>query len=163
MKIEALRIRALDTLDRFSWVGPLALRLSLGAVFLGTGWGKLHNLEQVTSFFTELGIPFPAVQAAMVSGIELVGGTLVLLGLFTRFAALPLMVTMTVAILTAKRPEIDGVRSLLAFEEFTYLAGFLWLFVAGAGRASLDALLFGRKNGHPRPLLRPGQLPAEQR
>lgn len=163
MKIEALRTRALAILDRFSWVGPLALRLSLGAVFLGTGWGKLHNLQQVTGFFTELGIPFPAAQAAMVSGIELVGGTLVLLGLFTRFAALPLIGTMAVAILTAKRPEIDGIRSLLAFEEFTYLAGFLWLFVAGAGKASLDALLFGRKNGLPRPLLRPGQLPAEQR
>ena len=163
MKIEAVRIRALAILDRFSWVGPLALRLSLGAVFLGTGWGKVHNLAGVRSFFTELGIPFPAAQAAMVSGIELVGGTLILLGLFTRFAALPLMATMTVAILTAKRPEIDGIRSLMAFEEFTYLAGFLWLFVAGAGKASVDALLFGRKNGLPRPLLRPGQLPAEQR
>lgn len=163
MKIEAVRIRAIAILDRFSWVGPLALRLSLGAVFLGTGWGKVHNLAGVTSFFTELGIPFPAAQAAMVSAIELVGGTLILLGLFTRFAALPLMATMTVAILTAKRPEIDGIRSLLAFEEFTYLAGFLWLFVAGAGKASVDALLFGRKNGLPRPLLRPGQLPAEQR
>jgi putative oxidoreductase len=163
MKIEALRTRALAILGRFSWVGPLALRLSLGAVFLGTGWGKLHNLAGVRSFFTELGIPFPAAQAAMVSGIELVGGTLILLGLFTRFAALPLMATMTVAILTAKRPEIDGIRSLLAFEEFTYLAGFLWLFVAGAGKASVDALLFGRKNGLPRPLPRPGQLPAEQR
>jgi len=75
---------------------------------------------------------------------------LVLVGLFTRFAALPLMGVMTVAILTAKRPEIDGIRSLLAFEEFTYLAGFLWLFVAGAGRASLDALLFGRKHGRAR-------------
>jgi putative oxidoreductase len=163
MNLDALRTRALSTLDRFSWVGPLALRLSLGAVFLGTGWGKIHNLGQVTGFFTELGIPFPAQQAAMVSVIELVGGSLILLGLFTRFAALPLMATMFVAILTAKRPEIDGIRSLLAFEEFTYLAGFLWLFVAGAGKASLDALFFGRKNGLPRPLLRPGGVPAEQR
>ena len=52
-----LRARVLAVLDRFSWVGPLAVRLSLGAVFLGTGWGKLHNLGQVTSLFTELGIP----------------------------------------------------------------------------------------------------------
>jgi putative oxidoreductase len=159
MTIEALRSRALSLLDRFSWAGPLALRLSLGAVFLGTGWGKLHNLGQVTSFFTELGIPFPAWHAAVVSGIELVGGTLILLGLLTRFAALPLMAVMAVAILTAKRPEIDGIRSLLAFEEFTYLAGFLWLFVAGAGKASLDALLFGRKDR----LLRPERLPLEGR
>lgn len=163
MKLEALRTRALAILDRFSWVGPLAVRLSLGAVFLGTGWGKLHNLGQVTSFFTELGIPFPAVQAAVVSGIELVGGTLIILGLLTRFAAVPLLGTMVVAILTAKRPEIEGIRSLLAFEESTYLAGFLWLTVAGAGKASLDALLFGRKSSLPRPLLHPGTVPVEQR
>jgi len=162
MNLDALRTRILATLDRFSWVGPLAVRLSLGAVFLGTGWGKVHNLAQVTGFFTELGIPFPAAQATIVSGIELVGGTLILLGLFTRFAALPLLGTMVVAILTAKRPEIAGIRSLLAFEESTYLAGFLWLFVAGAGKASLDALLFGRKSALPRPLLRPGGVAAEQ-
>ncbi len=162
MKIEAVRTRALSILDRCSWVGPLALRLSLGAVFLGTGWGKLHNLPQVTSFFTELGIPFPAFNAGMVSGIELAGGTLILLGLLTRFAALPMMAIMAVAILTAKRPEIDGIRSLLAFEEFTYLAGFLWLFLAGAGKASLDALLFARKDGLPTRVSGPGQLPAEQ-
>jgi len=161
MNLEAHRIRGLTRLEGFSWMGPLAVRLSLGAVFLGTGWGKLHNLGQVTSFFTDLGIPFPAAQAALVSGVELVGGTLILLGLFTRFAALPLMGTMAVAILTAKRPEIDGLRSLLAFEEFTYLAGFLWLLVAGAGKASLDWLFFARKAELPRPLLRPRA--AEQR
>jgi Predicted membrane protein len=163
MNLHALRTRALATLDRLSWVGPLAVRLSLGSVFIGTGWGKLHSLGQVTNYFTELGIPFPAIQAPMVSAVELVGGTLILLGLFTRFAALPLMVTMLVAIVTAKRPEIEGIRSLLAFDEFLYFAGFLWLLVSGAGKASLDALIFGRKSGLPRPLLRPGAMPAEQR
>ncbi|HUM09832.1 MAG TPA: DoxX family protein [Myxococcaceae bacterium] len=163
MNLDALRTRALAVLDRFSWVGPLAVRLSLGSVFLGTGWGKLHSLGQVTGFFTELGIPFPAANAAMVSGIELVGGTLILLGLFTRFAALPLMGTMVVAILTAKRPEIEGIRTLLAFDETLYFAGFLWLFVAGAGKASLDALIFGRTSSLPRPLVRPGTVPAGQR
>ena len=163
MKLEALRTRVLTRLEGLSWVGPLAVRLSLGAVFLGTGWGKLHNLGQVTSFFTELGIPFPAAQAALVSGIELVGGTLILVGLFTRFAALPLMGTMVVAILTAKRPEIDGIRSLLAFDEFTYLAGFLWLLVAGPGKASLDWLFFARRSALPRPLVRPRTATAGQR
>ena len=162
MKLEALRTRALTRLEGFSWVGPLAVRLSLGAVFLGTGWGKVHNLGQVTRFFTELGIPFPAAQAALVSGIELVGGMLILLGLFTRLAALPLLGTMVVAILTAKRPEIDGIRSLLAFDESTYLAGFLWLVVAGAGKASLDWLFFARRPALPRPLLRSAAT-AEQR
>ena len=156
------RNRALAFLDRFRWLGPLALRLSLGAVFLGTGWGKLHNLAQVTSFFTELGVPFPAVQAPVIASIELVGGTLILLGLLTRLAALPLMGVMLVAILTAKRPEIEGIRSLLAFDESTYLAGFLWLFLAGAGKASLDALLFGRKDRLAHRVGGSGPLPAEQ-
>jgi putative oxidoreductase len=163
MSLHTVRTRALTVLDRFSWVGPLAVRLTLGSVFLGTGWGKLHNLGQVTSFFTELGIPFPSVQAPMVSGIELFGGALILVGLFTRFAALPLMATMVVAILTAKRPEIDGIRSLLAFDESVYFAGFLWLAVAGAGKASLDWLIFGRKSPLPRPLLHSRNVPAEQR
>src|SRR5262249_53220315 len=162
-KLEAFRTRVLTRLQDSSWVGPLAVRLSLGAVFLGTGWGKVHNLGQVTSFFTELGIPFPAAQAALVSGIELVGGTLILLGLFTRLAAMPLLGTMVVAILTAKRPEIDGIRSLLAFDQSTSLAGFLWLFVTGAGKASLDWLFFARRPALPRPLLRPRAATAEQR
>jgi len=163
MKLEAPVTRMLTRLEGLSWVGPLAVRLSLGAVFLGTGWGKLHNLGQVTSFFTELGIPFPAAQAAIVSGVELVGGTLILLGLFTRLAALPLMGTMVVAILTAKRPEIDGIRTLLAFDEATYLAGFLWLLVAGAGKASLDWLFFARRSALPRPLLNARTAAAEPR
>src|SRR5262249_16225445 len=102
MKLEALRSRILAPLERFAWVGPLAVRLSLGAVFLGTGWGKLHNLGQVTSFFTELGIPFPTAQAALVSGIGLVGGTLILLGLFTRLAAMPLLGRWVGAIVTPR-------------------------------------------------------------
>jgi len=165
MSLEAVRSRALATLERLSWVGPLAVRLSLGAVFLGTGWGKLHNLGQVTSFFTELGIPFPGVNAALVAGLELVGGALILVGALTRLAALPLMTVMAVAILTAKRPEIDGIRSLLAFDETTYLAGFLWLFVAGAGKASIDALIFGRKSSatSARGRIEPKEMAAEHR
>jgi putative oxidoreductase len=165
MTLEAVRSRTLAALDRLSWVGPLALRLSLGAVFLGTGWGKLHNLGQVTSFFTELGVPFPGFNATLVAGVELVCGTLILLGALTRFAVLPLMAVMAVAILTAKRPEIDGIRSLLAFDETTYLAGFLWLFVAGAGKASIDALIFRRKPSAAsvRSRIDPNEMAAEHR
>jgi putative oxidoreductase len=145
-------------------VGPLLVRLSLGAVFITSGWGKLHNLGQVTGFFTELGIPLPGFNAALVSTTELVGGVLILVGLFTRLAAIPLIVVMLVAIATAKRPEIDGVATLLGFIEFTYIAGFVWLLVSGAGRLSLDALFFGRTRlGLPRPLIRPPAGTAEQR
>jgi len=163
LSADALLTRARSVADRISWAGPLLVRLSLWGVFSVTGWGKLHDLEKVTGFFTELGIPMPGVNALVVSLIELVGGWLLLVGLFTRAAALPLAVSMVVAILTAKRPEIDGIASLLGFNEFAYLACFVWLAVAGAGPISLDRLLFGRKSDRlPKPLLRPSAQATEQ-
>lgn len=156
MNLAALRSRLLAALDRYGWIGPLALRLSLGAVFVASGWGKLHSLDKVTEFFGTLGIPFPGFHATLASIIELVGGVLIALGLFTRLATVPLMITMAVAILTARRPDIDGVLTFLGFIEVTYFAGFLWLLVAGPGKASLDAVLFGRNTQPlPQPLLRP--------
>src|SRR5947208_12978887 len=92
----------LATADRLSFLGPTLARLTLGLVFVGTGWGKLHSLDNVTAFFTELGIPAPGLNAAVASTAEFVCGALLLAGLFSRLASLPLIVTMIVAILTAK-------------------------------------------------------------
>jgi putative oxidoreductase len=130
--------------ERAQWVGPLLVRISLASVFIVTGWGKLHDLAKVTGFFTELGIPMPAFNAGMVSVVEFVGGSLLLVGLFTRLAAIPLAFSMLVAILTARRGDIDGVAALGAFNEFTYFACFVWLVVAGAGAVSLDRVFFGK-------------------
>jgi putative oxidoreductase len=143
LSLKTLLFRAKSLLDKVQWLGPLLVRISLASVFIETGWGKLHDLPKVTGFFTELGIPMPAFNAGMVSCIEFGGGILILLGLFTRFAAVPMAFSMLVAILTAKRGDIDGVASLGAFNEFTYMACFVWLLVAGAGAVSLDRLLFG--------------------
>jgi putative oxidoreductase len=156
LSVGALLSRARSFADRLSWSGPLLVRLSMWGVFSATGWGKLHDLQKVTGFFTELGIPMPGLNALVVSLIEFVGGWLLLVGLFTRVTALPLAFSMLVAILTARRAEIDGLQSLLGFNEFTYLACFVWLAVAGAGPISLDRLLFGRRvDALPKPLLRP--------
>lgn len=160
--VEALRSKVVSQLDRARWVGPLLMRISLGAVFITSGWGKLHNLGQVTGFFTQLGMPFPGFTATLTSSTELVGGVLIFFGLFTRLAAVPLIVTMVVAILTARRPDIDGVLTLLGFIEFTYLAGLVWLAVSGAGRASLDALFSRREVKLPRPLPRPATVELQQ-
>ena len=123
------------------WLPPLVARLCVGIVFALSGWGKLHSLEQVTSFFTDLGLPAPAFQAAFVSTVELVGGVLLLAGLLTRYAAVPLMITMVVAILTAQRANIHGVGALAGLIEFAYIALLMWLAVAGGGRLSLDHVL----------------------
>src|SRR6202043_499688 len=59
----------------------LAVRFYWGFQFAQTGWGKLHHLEKFTGFFASLNIPFPGVNAHFVSGLEFVGGILLILGL----------------------------------------------------------------------------------
>ena len=59
----------------------LLVRLYWGWQFAQTGWGKLHRLPQVVEFFGSLGIPAPALNAYFVTGLELVGGVLLAMGL----------------------------------------------------------------------------------
>jgi putative oxidoreductase len=150
-----LRIRRLvhAIAGRLSFLPPLLARIAIGVVFIGTGWGKLHNLDKITSFFTDLGIPAPAFNAVLASAAELVCGALLLVGLFTRLAALPLVVVMIVAIVAAKRSDISGLSDLLGFVETLYAVLLAWLFTAGAGPISLDRILLralGRE-GEPNP------------
>jgi putative oxidoreductase len=153
------RLRALG--DKATFLGPTLARLTVGLVFIGTGWGKLHTLPDVTEFFASLHIPAPGFNARLAASTEFFGGILVLLGLGTRLASLPLAFTMVVAILTAKRGDIHGLTDLVGFEEWSYLVLFLWLAVAGAGPLSLDRLIArlrsrpGTPAGLPKPLLRP--------
>ena len=128
-------------LARIGWAAPLLARVALGSVFIGTGWGKLHSLDHVTDYFTELGIPMPHLNAIMAAATEFTCGCLLVAGLATRFAALPLVVVMSVAIATAKRGDISGLTDLFGLEEFTYITIFLWLAAAGPGPASLDGLI----------------------
>jgi hypothetical protein len=68
------------------WLSPTVARLTVGLVFLQSGWGQLHDLQKVTDYFTELGLPAAAFQARLASTSEFVCGGLLLLGLATRFA-----------------------------------------------------------------------------
>jgi putative oxidoreductase len=142
---------------KLSALPPLAARACLGAVFLASGWGKLHDLPRVVDYFASLGIPAPGIQAPFVSGVELVGGALLLAGLFTRLASLPLAATMVVALLTAKRPEIAGLSDLFGTSEFLYLLLLGLLAATGAGALSVDALvdfLRARETRSPSPASR---------
>lgn len=123
------------------WLAPTIARIGVGTVFVQSGWGKLHNLEQVTGFFTELGLPAPGFHAVFVSSTELVCGALVLAGLFTRLAAVPLCITMLVAIRTALWDQVDSLGSLFGLTETLYAVVFLWLATAGPGPISIDRLL----------------------
>jgi putative oxidoreductase len=135
-----IRRSLLNVADRLSIVAPTLARIAIGVVFIGTGWGKLHNLDKITGFFTELGIPAPAFNAVLVSSAELVCGVLLLVGLFARLAAIPLIVIMIVAILTARRSDIGGISDLLGFVEVLYIVLLTWLATAGPGPLSLDRI-----------------------
>jgi putative oxidoreductase len=135
-----------------AWLAPLFARITVGWVFLLSGWGKLMNLPQVTENFVGWGIPLPHLLAPFTSAVELFGGLFLLLGLLTRLSAGALGVTMIVAIKSAKWADVDSLETLLGFDETEYLALFLWLAIAGAGAVSIDHWLqrrFSRDNGHP--------------
>jgi putative oxidoreductase len=92
----------------------------------------------------------PQLLAPFVSGVEFFGGLFLLLGLLTRISAGALGITMIVAIRSAKWAEVDSLETLLGFDEFEYLALFLWLAIAGPGVLSVDHWLqrwFGRSTG----------------
>ena len=152
-----IRRSLLNVTHRLAFLGPTLARIAIGVVFMGTGWGKLHNLDKITSFFTELGIPAPGFNAVLVSSAELICGVLILFGLFTRLAAIPLIIVMIVAIVTAKRSEIGGLSDLLGFVETLYVVLLAWLATAGPGPFSLDRIVVrtvesaGRRAHSPAP------------
>jgi putative oxidoreductase len=125
----------------FMWAAPLIARIVVGYVFMLTGWSKLNNLEQMIANFTDWGILFPEILTPFASGVECFGGALLIVGLFTRVSGGMLAVVMLVAIKAAKWDDIDSLETLFGFEEIAYFVIFLWLAIAGAGKASLDYLV----------------------
>ena len=130
-----------------AFLPPLLTRLVLGQAFFFTGRGKLDNFEGTVAFFTDLGIPLPAANAAFVARLEYYGGMLLVVGLLTRVTALLLSSTMVVALLTADRALFvqaltgSGEAGLTDVTPFVYLLMLLWLVVFGPGALSLDYLV----------------------
>jgi uncharacterized membrane protein YphA (DoxX/SURF4 family) len=120
--------------------------LLVGAVFASEGIQKfLFPAELGVGRFTKIGLPYPEMLAPFVGGVEIVGGLLLLLGLFTRLAAVAHIIDMIVAIATTKIPLLlkDGVWKMAheARTDWAMLLGALFLLLVGAGAWSLDARL----------------------
>lgn len=83
-------------------LGPLLLRLYLAPVMVQAGWTKFAAFDNTAAWFGNpewgLGLPFPELLTFLAAGTELVGGAALVLGFATRWFALPLIVTMLVAI-----------------------------------------------------------------
>lgn len=139
--MEKIRNFFLGIAAKLSPFALLIARFSVGWMFAQTGWGKLHNLEQVAQFFQSLGIPFANLQAPFVASVEFVCGVMILAGLFTRLASIPLMATMVVAIITAKSGDLARVVDLFTLSEYLLILVLAWFFVSGAGRLSIDQLI----------------------
>jgi putative oxidoreductase len=137
----------------------ILIRLLVGAVFLSEGIQKfLFPSEVGAGRFAKIGIPSAEVMAPFVGVVETLCGALILAGLFTRLAAIPLIINMLVAILSTKIPILLGygfwgfsLRSVpytgfwgLAHEartDWAMLLGSIFLLIVGAGRWSADARL----------------------
>lgn len=141
----------------------LLIRLAVGAVFLSEGVQKILDPAALgAGRFAKIGIPWPEVMGPLVAGFEVTCGALVLAGLLTRLAALPLVATMVVAIFSTKLPILLGhgfwgfsLRQLPSYgvwamahearTDWAMLLGALFLVWVGAGPWSVDALLSRRR------------------
>ncbi len=125
------------------------VRLVTGWVFLSEGIQKFLYPEQLgIGRFSRIGIPSPETLAPFVATVEIVCGTLLLIGLLTRMAAVPLIINMLVAISSTKIPILlnEGLWRA-AHESRTDLAMLccsLFLLTVGAGPLSLDYQLYQR-------------------
>lgn len=128
-------------------LGLLLLRAALGIIFITHGYPKLAHGAGMQRFFIEHGLPGYFLYVAGV--LELFGGGLLLLGLFTRGAALLLVIEMGVAIW-----KVHSSRGILAVHEYEFplamaMACFA-LATIGAGTISIDHPLFGNRGGSSR-------------
>src|ERR1700730_17407293 len=122
----------------------LLVRLYWGWQLVESGWGKLHNLEKVTDFFTSLGLPMPAQTAVLISCLEFFGGIFLALGLLSRLTALILTVNLITAYITADREALFSIFSdpdkFYAAAPYTFLVASLIVLIFGPGKVSLDTL-----------------------
>src|SRR5690242_20482116 len=152
--IQRLAAIGLRLTAALAFLAPLLTRIVLGIGFHATGHGKLQDLDKVTGFFTDLGIPFPHANAIFISSLEFVGGLCLLAGLFTRIFAGLLSCTMIVALLTADKPTFiqKFPTDVTDVTSFTFLLFLIWLVLYGPGPISIDRFLskwlgLGAKSG----------------
>jgi uncharacterized membrane protein YphA (DoxX/SURF4 family) len=133
----------------------ILIRLMAGAVFLSEGLLKFVYTNQGVGRFTKLGFPFPDMTATGVALFEIIGGLLLIVGLYTRLVALGFSIEMVVAMLTTKislylgtsplplpaAPPKVGIWAVLheTRSDWAQLLTCLFLVIVGAGVLSLDA------------------------
>jgi putative oxidoreductase len=123
-------------------LGKLLLRLVLGGLMAYHGYQKFAAYDQILPMFTDIIGIGTKLSFNLVIFAELVCGLLVAIGLLTRFAIIPIFITMCVAFFVAHAADPFQNKEL----PFTFLLLAIVVFVLGSGRYSVDALLFRSKN-----------------
>ena len=143
MKVQLAYSSAKDLLDRGQSSALLLARVAVAYGFYDPAMQKWSDIDSVATWFGSIGIPLPTLNAYMAATTEIVGVVLLTLGLFTRLISIPLMVVMVVAIVTVHL--VNGFSAGdNGFEIPLYYMLFLGIFASfGAGKFSLDHLLFG--------------------
>jgi len=126
-------------------LGLLFARVAVAYGFYEPAMMKWNDIASVATWFGSMGIPFPTFNAYLTASTETVGIVLLMLGLFTRFISLPLMVIMIVAITTVHLGHGFSAANNGYEIPLYYLIFLLIFFSQGAGRFSLDRLLFEKK------------------
>lgn len=121
----------------------IVIRILVGWVFVSEGIQKfLFPVALGWGRFAKIGLPHPHVLAPVVGVVEIVCGALVILGLWTRIAAIPLLIVIGTAIATTKIPILhhQGVWAMLheARVDFSMALGLIFLLIVGAGSWALD-------------------------
>jgi putative oxidoreductase len=144
-----LKYLQLDVLPKCPDAAILVLRVALGVQMLTAhGWGKLVSFSEKAAQFPDPLHVGNTTSAALAIAGEVVCSVLLVLGLFTRPAAIGSLITMTVAFLLVHGGKLSGEgNGELAF---LYLIGFLAILIAGPGRFSLDATLRGKGSSYRR-------------
>jgi len=132
-------------LNQGQHIALLLARLTIAYGFYTPAMQKWSDISSVAGWFGSLGIPFPTLNAYMAAGTELLGVILLTLGLFTRLISIPLIIVMIVAITTVHLGHGFSAGEN-GFEIPLYYMLFLAIFASfGAGKFSLDHLLFGKE------------------
>lgn len=124
-------------------VPTLLCRLAVGFIFLSEGIQKyLFPATLGTGRFEKIGFSNPAFWAYFTGAFEMVCGILILIGLFTRLAAIPLLIIMIVSFITTKYPELmDKGFWFMAHDyrtDFAMTLLLIYLIIYGGGKSSVD-------------------------
>jgi putative oxidoreductase len=123
----------------------LFVRVYWGFQISQNGWGKLHNLDNVTKFFANLGLPAPGFTATFVATFEFVGGILLIIGLFSCVVDLGLFIDMTMAYVTADKEALFSFFAnpgkFYIADPYTFWFAGLIILIFGPGLIALDTLI----------------------